>query len=277
MRIDAHQHFWDLDRLPYPWMPPGDSILKQNFLPEDLKAKYERHRFDGSVVVQATTVDAEAMWLLHLADQHDFIKGVVAWVDLASPDLPRVLDRLQMHPRFCGVRHPVHDEADDRWLLRPEVLGGLRELARRDIPYDLLFRPQHLPLLPQLASEVPGLRMVLDHIAKPRIAEGLLEPWARDMEIASEIPGLHVKLSGMITEARVPGWTAEDLKPYVAHVMRLFPPDRLMYGSDWPVCLLAGSYKAVLAAFTQAIGAQPQPVRDAILGETAVRFYGLKR
>jgi L-fuconolactonase len=275
MRIDAHQHFWDLQKLSYPWMPKG-SILERNFLPEDLKPKYERNRFDGSVVVQATTQMEEAWWLLELAREHWFIKGVVAWVDLTSPELPKALDALQRQPRFAGVRHPVHDEPDDRWLLRDAVIEGLRELARRDVPYDLLLRPQHLPILPELADRVPGLRMVIDHIAKPRIAEQVFEPWAYDMARAAEIPGIHVKLSGMITEARIPGWTAEDLKPYVKHVMSLFPPERLMYGSDWPVCLLAGSYKATLAAFTQSIGAQPEAVRNEILGGTAVRFYGLK-
>jgi L-fuconolactonase len=275
MRIDAHQHFWDLQRLSYPWMPKG-SILERNFLPEDLKPKYERNRFDGSVVVQATMQMEEAWWLLELAVEHSFIKGVVAWVDLTSPELPKVLDELQKQPRFVGVRHPVHDESDDQWLLRDAVVDGLRELARRDIPYDLLLRPQHLPFIPELADRVPGLRMVIDHIAKPLIAQQVFEPWAQDMARVAEIPGMHVKLSGMITEARIPGWSAEDLKPYVKHVMSLFPPDRLMYGSDWPVCLLAGSYKATLAAFTQAIGAQLEPVRNEILGGTAVRFYGLK-
>lgn len=276
MRIDAHQHFWDLNRLSYPWMPEGESVLKRDFLPEHLLPKYERNRFDGCVTVQAAALDAETDWLLELAGEHDFIKGVVAWVDLASPDLPKRLDNLQRDPYFVGVRHPVHDEQDGRWLLRSDVIEGLRELARRNIPYDLLVRPQHLPIVPELAERVPGLRMVIDHIAKPRIAEGLMEPWARDMERCSSIPGMHVKLSGMVTEARIPGWTMDDLKPYVAHVMNLFPPERLMYGSDWPVCLLAGTYKTVLAAFTQSIGAQPQPVRNAILGETAMRFYGLR-
>lgn len=275
MRIDAHQHFWDLTRLHYPWMPKS-SILERDFLPEDLVPKYERNRFDGSITVQATTQIEEAHWLLELAAGHDFIKGVVGWVDLTSLDLPRVLDELQRHPRFVGVRHPVHDEADERWLLREDVSRGLKELARRDLPYDLLLRPVHLPLVPELADRVPGLRLVIDHMAKPLIAGGVFEPWATDMERAASVPGLHVKLSGMITEAKIPGWTADDLRPYVQHVMNLFPPERLMYGSDWPVCLLAGSYKAVLAAFTQAIGAQPEEVRDAILGSTAVSFYRLR-
>jgi L-fuconolactonase len=275
MRIDAHQHFWDLERLPYLWMPAEPSPLRRNFLPPDLQPTLERNRFDGSVVVQASTHPDEAAWLLDLADQRSFILGVVAWVDLTGPGLGHTLDLLQRRKKFKGVRHPVHDEADDQWLLRPDVIAGLKELERRDIPYDLLLRPRHLPLVPVLADRVPKLRMVIDHIAKPLIAEHMMDPWARDMTLASQIPQVFVKVSGMITEADWKGWTADDLKPYVQHVMKLFGPERMMFGSDWPVCLLAGGWKQVLAAFTQAIGAQPMDLREHLLGGTAKRFYNL--
>jgi len=275
MRIDAHQHFWDLDRLDYGWMPVGENILRRNYLPEDLQPILEENRFDGCVVVQANTVMAEAWWLLELAEANAFILGVVAWVDLIDPGLSGVLDELQTHPKFKGVRHLVHDEPDPRWLLRPDVLEGLRELTRRGIPYDLLLRPVHLPLVPELAEKVPGLLMVIDHIAKPPIASGRMDGWAEDMRTAASVPGLCCKLSGMITEADHANWKADDLRPYVQHVMSVFEPERLMFGSDWPVCKLAGSWKRTLAAFTQAIGAQPIEVREQILGETAKRFYGL--
>ncbi|HMF77559.1 MAG TPA: amidohydrolase family protein [Bryobacteraceae bacterium] len=275
MRIDSHQHFWDLDRLSYPWMPPAPSPLLRNFLPQDFKPKLDRNRFDGSITVQATTQAEEAGWLLNLAVENAFILGVVAWVDLKSPGLGHVLDRLQAHPKFKGVRHPVHDEPDDRWLLRADVVEGLRELERRRIPYDLLLRPQHLPVIPALVEKVPDLPMVIDHIAKPMIAQRVMDGWAEDMERIAKIPHIHVKLSGMITEAHLAKWSAEDLRPYVQHVLGLFGPDRLMFGSDWPVCLLAGSWKEVLAAFTQALGAQSIPSREKILGDTAQRFYKL--
>ena len=276
MRIDAHQHYWDIDRFTYPWMPPGESVLRRNYLPKDLEPMLEASRFDGSVVVQANTILEETWWLLELAARTPSIRGVVGWVDLTAADVGQVLDECGRHAKFCGVRHIVHDEPDVRWLLREDVLEGLRELARRGIPYDLLLRPPHLALLPELADRVPGLRMVIDHIAKPLIAEKGMEPWARDMEIASQIPGMHCKVSGMVTEARHDGWTADDLRPYVQHVLGLFPVDRLMFGSDWPVCKLAASWKEVLAAFTQACGPVPQPLREKLLGETAVQFYGLK-
>lgn len=275
MRIDAHQHFWDLSLPEYPWMPPGEGPLRHNYLPEDLEPLLRRNHFDGCVTVQANVVMEETWWLLELASKHDFIKGVVAWVDLTARDLPHTLDMCQKHPKFKGVRHIVHDEPDLRWLLREDVLEGLRELARRDIPYDLLLRPPHLPMIPELAERVPGLRMVIDHIAKPPIASGKMEPWARDMETVSQIPGMHCKLSGMITEADHKQWMASDLYPYVQHVLSLFGPDRLMFGSDWPVCRMAGVWKQVLAAFTQACGPLPQNERERILGETATRFYSL--
>jgi L-fuconolactonase len=273
MRIDAHQHFWQMGRLEYPWMPPEPSILRQDFLPEHLAPILERSRFDGTVVVQAHQSLAETHWLLELAEATEFVRAVVGWVDLTDPQLGTVLDELQRRPKFKGVRHLVHDEPDDRWLLRPDVLAGLAELARRGLPYDLLLRPGHLPLVPQIAERVPELRMVIDHIAKPLIADRVMEPWARDIEEASRLPQVYCKLSGMITEADHESWKAVDLRPYVAHVMRIFGANRLMFGSDWPVCLLAGSWKAVLAAFTQSIGPQRIELRERLLGGTAQEFY----
>lgn len=257
-------------------MPQGESILRRDYLPEHLEPRLAESNFDGTVVVQANTVIEETWWLLDLAARTESIKGVVAWVDLTDPRVGDVLDECGRSEKFHGVRHIVHDEPDLRWLLRADVLRGLRELARRDIPYDLLLRPPHLTLITELADRVPGLRMVIDHIAKPLIASKVMEPWARELEVVSRIPGMHCKLSGMITEADHTAWSADDLRPYVQHVLSLFPVDRLMFGSDWPVCRLAGSWKKVLAAFTQACGPIPQPLREKLLGETAVAFYGLK-
>jgi L-fuconolactonase len=275
MRIDAHQHFWDLDRFQYPWMPPTPSPLRRNFMPEDLQPILERNRMDGSVVVQATTDPGEATWLLELAGRHSFLRGVVAWVDLTSSELPQTLDTLQRHPKFKGVRHPVHDEADDRWLLRAEVVQGMRELVRRGIPYDLLLRPQHLKPAIELIDKVPSLNMVIDHIAKPRIAERHMNGWTQDMQQISKAPNVYVKLSGMITEADWRLWTAEHLRPYVQYVWDLFGADRCMFGSDWPVCLLAGIWKETLAGLTQAMGPIPQDLRNKLMGDTAAAFYRL--
>jgi L-fuconolactonase len=275
MRIDSHQHFWDLNKLTYPWMPPKPNVLAKNYLPTDLKPILDTNRFDGCVTVQAAQVDAEAEWMLSLADEYPFIKGVVAWVDLKDPNVGGRLDRLQKHPRFKGVRHIIHDEPDEKWALQPEVIRGLKELEHRDIPYDLLLKPPHLPIVPPLIEALPKLRMVIDHIAKPLIKDRVMEPWSRQMEALSKHPLLYVKLSGMITEADHAAWRASDLTPYVHHVYQLWGPERCMFGSDWPVCLLAGSWKQVLAAFTQALGPLPQETREHLLGGTAAKFYRL--
>jgi len=273
MRIDAHQHFWDIHRFQYPWMPPGESPLRRNYVPQDLEPILKRNRFEGSVVVQANTIIEETLWLLELASEHEFVRGIVGWVDLTDPRVGATLDKFQRHAKFKGVRHLVHDEPDVNWLLRADVIAGLRELARREVPYDLLLRPQHLKIVPGVAEKVPGLRMVVDHIAKPPIATGRMDDWAEDMATVAKIPNVYCKLSGMITEADHRDWKAEHLRPYVAHVLKLFGPERLMFGSDWPVCTLAGSWKEVLAAFTQAIGPQPIDVREKLLGGTAEKFY----
>jgi len=275
MRIDAHQHFWDIERFQYPWMPAGDSPLRRNFLPRDLEPILKRNRFDGSVLVQANVVIEETRWLLELAAQHEFIRGVVGWVDLTDARVGATLDQLQRHAKFKGVRHLVHDEPDANWLIREDVLHGLGELARRGIPFDLLLRPMHLPLVPRIAERIPELRMVIDHIAKPPIAARRMDGWAENMEAASKIPHMFCKLSGMITEDDPRGWNAEHLRPYVQHVLSLFGPDRLMFGSDWPVCTFAGTWKEVLAAFTQVIGPESMEVREKLLGGTAARFYAL--
>jgi L-fuconolactonase len=261
VRIDAHQHFWDPALFAYPWMP---AALARPYLPDHLKPVLDRTRFDGSVAIQAATVIDESDWLLDLADRNAWMLGVVAWVDLTDPDLGRTLDRLQRHPKFKGVRHPVHDEPDDRWLLRDDVLRGLKELAVRGLPYDLLVRPIHLPLIPELAGRVPDLRFVIDHLAKPERFEG----WAADMERIAAIPQAYVKMSGLYVEPSC-------LKPYVDHLVRHFTADRLMFGSDWPVCLLNGSWKLALASMTQAHGALAKGEHPKIVGETAARFYDL--
>ncbi|MBY0503295.1 MAG: amidohydrolase family protein [Bryobacteraceae bacterium] len=275
MRIDSHQHFWDRAAVDYFWMPPDHPVLSRNYLPEDLWPIYERNLFDGSVVVQAAHNDAEGDWLLAMAAREPKILGVVAWADLESPELGRRLDVLQTHPKFKGIRHIVHDEPEVDWLLRPRVLEGLRELARRGIPYDLLLKPPHLPVAIEVMERVPELRCVVDHIAKPYIAKGEIEPWLSGMRTLSQVPTMHVKLSGMITEAQVPGWQPTDLAPYVQQVLELFGTQRCMFGSDWPVCLLAGSWKEVLAAFTQACGPMAMDRRAELLGDTAERFYNL--
>jgi L-fuconolactonase len=275
MRIDSHQHYWDIHRFKYFWMgEKTPSILKQNFLPADLKPIYLLNRIDGSVLVQASHTMDETWWSLELAASEPSILGVVAWVDLTDPALEETLDKMQMFDRFKGVRHLVQDEPDDHWLLREDVLNGLRVLAKRKIPFDLCIHPRHLPLIPEVANRVPDLRMVVDHIAKPFIAKKEMEPWARDISAVASLPQIYCKLSGMITEVGH-HWTSADIAPYLTHCFTEFGPNRCMFGSDWPVCLCAGTWKQVLASFTQALGPREVGVREKLMGLTAQEFYGL--
>lgn len=276
MRIDAHQHYWDPDVLHYFWMPPEPGLLRRQYLPRDLEPIYQRNHIDGSIVVQAAQVPEEADWLFNLADRHDSILGVVTWIDFTDPDLGATLDHFQRHPKFKGVRHLIQDEADPKWGLRPDVINGLKELARRDIQFEVCVRIPHLPHVEAMLDEVPDLRAILDHIGKPRIADGALDDWAPHMERLAKNPRLYVKLSGLVTEAKPYAWTVDDLRPYARAVYEWWGEDRVVFGSDWPVCLTAAkSWKEVLAALTQALGPLPQTAHAKLMGENAARYYKL--
>lgn len=274
LKIDAHQHFWHLTKFNYPWLSPSLSVLYRNYEPADLAPLLEACGVSGTVIVQATHDTAETRWFLSLAQQASFIKGVVGWVDLTAPDLAEQVAELQTLGPLCGIRHQVHDEVDQAWLVRPAVLQGLQTLARLGIAYDLLVRPPHLPVLPRLFDAVPNMVWIIDHIAKPSIAQGITQPWLDDMRRVAAYPNVVCKVSGMITEGR-PDWTTADFKPYVEPVLEMFGADRLMFGSDWPVCLLAGSYTQVhdlVAAYTQTLSVTEQA---AIWGGTAQKVYQL--
>ena len=255
-------------------MPEGDNVLRRSYLPQDLAPHLERAGITKTVVVQAQMTMAEADLLFDLAAGAESIAGVVAWVDLTDANVGVTLDRMQKNPKFVGVRHQVHDEQDERWLLRDDVVRGLRELARREIAYDLLLRPPHLKHILELADCVPDLRMVVDHIAKPEIAGGRMEPWATDIARVGEIPGMHCKVSGMATEANPDTWQSE-IVPYVAHVIECFGFDRLMWGSDWPVCLLVDGYEAIKDGAVSAVGDIALDDYAKLMGGTATRFYRL--
>ena len=273
--VDSHHHFWDLGRFEYPWMPQGPSVLRRDYFPEDLAPLLQRNGISRTVVVQAIGDAGETTFLLDLAEANDFVAGVVAWIDLTSPDAGKILDDLMKRRRIVGIRHQIHDEADDAWMIREDVIRGLRELERRELAYDLLVRPQHLKYVPALADKVPSLRMVVDHIAKPLIAQRSMDPWAEDIAQVAAIPGIYCKVSGMVTEADHAHWSPDDLKPYVSHVVEQFGLNRVMWGSDWPVCQLAATYEEVLVAALQAVGAVSDEEKARFLGGNAVEFYRL--
>ena len=273
--VDSHHHFWDLSRFDYPWMKSAMDVLRRNYLPQDMIPLHQRNGVSQTVLVQAHPSVEEAEWLLELADANPFIGGVVAWVDLTSPDVGQMLDKLAPHPKLKGIRAVVQDEPDDDWLIRKDALRGLREVARHTLTYDVLVHPRHLKSVPVFAREVPTLRMVVDHIAKPLIADRQMEPWATDISAVASIPGIYCKISGMVTEADHANWKVDDLKPYVQHVVEGFGFDRIMFGSDWPVCLLAASYDQVLQAALDAIGPMTPEQRAKFLSGNARAFYRL--
>lgn len=251
------------------------AALKHDFLPQDLKPLLDLAGFDGCVAVQARQSLEETRWLLELAGKNDFIRGVVGWVDLCSPELTAQLEQFAGHAKLVGVRHVVQDEPDDGFMLRPEFRRGIGRLAEFGLAYDVLIYPRQLPAAVKLAAEFPAQPFVLDHIAKPPIAEGKLSPWAAGLQELARLPNVFCKLSGMVTEARWKAWKAEDFRPYLDMVCEAFGAERLMIGSDWPVCTLSADYGATLDLVKGYIRGFPSGAVEGILGGNCARFYKL--
>lgn len=270
--IDSHQHFWQVGRFDYPWMSSDLGVLYRDYLPADLTPILERNGFGATVLVQASNSVEESRWLLELADANPFIAGVVGWVDLT--DAAAHLDELCAHPKFKGVRHLVESEPNDDWLIQPSVLSSLKKLAERGCTYDLLVHTRHLKYVSQVAETCPELQFVIDHLAKPPIGRNELE-WAAAMMTIAAYPNIHCKLSGLVTEANWTSWQTKDLRPFVEHALELFGPDRMMFGSDYPVCLLASSYDRVLDSFQELLKDLSVDDRDKIFSKNAARFYRL--
>ncbi len=275
MRIDAHQHFWRYTPEEYPWINDEMEALKKDYLPEDLHPCVQSADFDGTIAVQARQSLAETDWLLQLAEQHDFIKGVVGWVDLRSPDIHDQLERYAQHPKLKGVRHVVHDEPDDNFMLLPEFQRGIAQLNKFDQTYDLLLFPRHLPVAVKLVEKFPEQPFVVDHIAKPAIKDNIFSPWQEDIHALAHHDNVLCKLSGMVTETRWKQWKADDFTPYLDIVLDAFGPERIMLGSDWPVCTLSGNYQAVMQIVLDYIQQFSFGTQMNILGGNCARFYGV--
>ena len=273
--IDSHHHFWDISRLDYPWMPPGPSVVRRNYLPHDLKPLIGEVGIQKTVLVQAQQSLKEANFLLDIAGSNDFVAGVVAWADVQSSTVGDDLDALMKCDKLVGIRHQVEDDPDDDWLIQDATIRGLREIASHGLAYDMLVRPRHMKHVPTVAERVPGLRIVIDHIAKPLIAQRIIGPWDALMKEIADVPDIYCKVSGMVTEADHSDWKVTDLIPYVSHVREVFGMERLMFGSDWPVCLFAASYKQVVDAAIEAIGPMTADERAGFMGGNAARFYKL--
>jgi L-fuconolactonase len=276
MRVDSHQHFWRYNPEEYAWIDESMSSLRRDFLPRDLEPELASARLDSCIAVQVRQTLEETRWLLELADSSPFISGVIGWVDLRAEDVRQQLAQFANNPKFLGVRHIVQSEADDRFLLQPKFLRGIGMLAEFDLSYDILIYPRHLAVAVEFVRRFPGQRFVLDHMAKPLIKSRSMEPWARDIRELGKMPNVFCKMSGLVTEADWQFWKPSDITPYLEVAMECFGPDRLMIGSDWPVCTVAGSYSRVINLVVEFLGKHPDSVREAALGGTATKFWNLK-
>lgn len=271
--IDSHQHFWQVGRFNYPWMTSDLGVLYRDYLPDELAPILTNNGVDKTILVQASNGLAESRWLLNLADENSFIAAVVGWVDLMSPDIDAQLVELTAHPKFKGVRHLVESEPQDDWLVQPAVLSGLRRLSTYGLSYDFLVHTRHLKYVPQVAEACPELALVIDHLAKPPIAKNEIKEWSKGFKPLASYPNIHCKLSGLVTEANWTSWQTDDLRPYVEFALDTFGPERLMFGSDYPVCLLASSYDRVLASFQEILTNLRDDEREKVFSRNAARVY----
>jgi L-fuconolactonase len=276
MQIDAHQHFWLYNSLEYAWIDTSMAALRRNFLPNDLAGELKSAGFGGSIAVQARQSLEETRWLLELAGKSASIVGVVGWIDLRSADVRSQLESLVPNPRLVGVRHIVQSEPDDRFLLQPDFLRGISVLEEFDLAYDLLIYTKHLPVAIEFVQKFPRQRFVVDHLAKPPIQSGKLDSWAAGIRELAKFPNVYCKVSGLVTEADWQRWTPDQIRPCLDVAFESFGPERLMIGSDWPVCQVAASYTTAIQLARDYIAMRSPRSLSAILGDNAARFYGLR-
>lgn len=274
MRVDAHQHYWEPKRGDYGWLTPELDAMYRDFLPEQLEPILGKYRMNGSVAVQAAPTVEETKYLLALSDAHPSILGVVGWLDLESPGFAEHLAGMREHPKFVGIRPMIQDLPDD-WLLRESVVGSMRILERQRFPIDLQLRPRLLDSAVKLMEQVPELTAVIDHLAKPDWGQSPIK-WQEAIRQLTDYPNILCKLSGMVPESKA-RWHVEAWKPYVAYIMDVFGPERVMFGSDWPVCLWSATYDQVYESLAGLLPGGPgDSGLDGLWGGNAARFYGLK-
>lgn len=274
-KIDSHQHFWKFDPVRDAWITEDMSAIRRDFLPEDLGPILQEHGIDGCVTVQADQSRAENEFLLDLAAEHDWIKGVVGWVDLQAPDINEQLASYSELKKLKGFRHVLQGEPQRDFMLRPAFLNGIGVLRKFNFSYDILIFPDQVAFAETLVRKFPDQRFVVDHLAKPYIRDKKLDPWRRDMQRLAALGNVSCKISGMVTEANWHSWKKEDFFPYLDVVVSAFGTDRLLYGSDWPVCLVAASYTEMLAIVTDYFSALSENEQEKIFGGNATKFYNL--
>lgn len=277
MKIDSHQHFWQFNTSDYGWMGDNMSNIKRNFLPAELAETLQSEGFDGSIAVQARQSLIETKWLLDLATQNPIIKGVVGWVDLQSENAQHEIETFAAHAKAVGVRHVIHDEKDDDFMLRPEFVRGVKLLEPYNLTYDILIFAKHLPNTLKFVEQFSKDQIfIVDHIAKPNIKGQLLEPWADNIKLLAKYSNVYCKVSGMVTEADWNNWKYEDFVPYLDVIFEAFGPERILIGSDWPVCLVAGSYHNILNIVRKYIMKFDVDIQNKVLGINAIEAYKLK-
>ncbi len=274
-RIDAHQHFWQFDPVRDAWITDDMAAIQRDFLPADLQPILQQHRLDGCVVVQSDQSPAENAFQLANADAHDFIKGVVGWVDLQAENVAERLDYYQQFAKLKGFRHVLQGEADRALMLKPAFQRGIGELEPRGFTYDLLILPDQLGYAAELAAAFPRQPFVVDHIAKPPIRAQEIDAWMRDIRTLAAHENVCCKVSGMVTEADWQHWEPEDFRPYLDVVFAAFGPRRVLYGSDWPVCNVAGGYARAIGILEDYLRPFSAAEQALFWGDNAVRFYGL--
>jgi len=275
MRIDSHVHLWEYDPEQYGWISPEAKVLQCNYLPDDLAKLQEPLGFDGAVAVQARQTLEETEFLLGLANEHENVLGVVGWVDLRGDEVEAQLERFANHPAFCGVRHVVQDEPDDRFIVRDDFVRGVRALTSFDLVYDILIYHRQLPATLEFVEMFPDQSFVINHNAKPDYKSGELEPWATHMRELARCPNVSCKASGMVSDFRDERWPAGTFEPYLDVVFEAFGTDRVMIASDWPVCLLGAGYADTLKVVTDYICTLTANEQEAVLGGNAMRVYGI--
>jgi L-fuconolactonase len=276
MRVDAHQHFWRYDSNRDAWITPEMAVLKRDFLPGELCAELQGNGIDACVAVQAAQSEDETHFLLDLADRFPMIAGVVGWVDLRADNLRERLKYFAQFSKLRGFRHIVQSEPDDRFLLQDAFLRGIGALRDFYFTYDILIYPRHLPVAIEFAQKFPEQNFVLDHLAKPEIKSAKITEWAAHMRVLASAPNVSCKLSGLITEADGKKWQASAIQPYLDVAFECFGGTRLMFGSDWPVCLLAGTYGQVKQLLEDYLADTSESERDLVFGRNACEFYGLR-
>ena len=274
MKIDSHHHFWHYNTQDYGWISDEMAVLRRDFLPSDLKPELDRAGIDRVVSVQARQCVEETEWLLKLAEENDFIAGVVGWLPIASPEFPVLLEKFAANPKLRAIRHVVQDEPDDRFILGEAFNQGIDRLLSTHLVYDILIFERHLPYAIEFVKRHSEEQVfVLDHIAKPKIAAGEMQPWADNLRKLAAFPNVFCKLSGLVTEADIHNWTPDQLRPYVETVLDAFGPGRVMFGSDWPVCTCATTYTAWRGLVGEFISHLSEHEQDQIMGGTALKAY----